>query len=105
MAILKVARLGHPVLRQRALPVPIGEIRACIRPIVRPSLTATARSAALTPSSRALRPMSTGREERTSPARVRPSRMKLSIGFLIPDASATAGTGGRFTGWYAQCPS
>ncbi|HEY7251805.1 MAG TPA: peptide deformylase [Methylomirabilota bacterium] len=28
MAILKVARLGHPVLRQRALPVPIDEIRA-----------------------------------------------------------------------------
>jgi peptide deformylase len=28
MAILKVARLGHPVLRQRAQPVPPGEIRA-----------------------------------------------------------------------------
>ncbi|HEU4438952.1 MAG TPA: peptide deformylase, partial [Methylomirabilota bacterium] len=28
MAILKVARLGHPVLRQRALPVPLGEIRS-----------------------------------------------------------------------------
>ena len=27
MAILKVARLGHPVLRQRALPVPVDEIR------------------------------------------------------------------------------
>ena len=26
MAILKVARLGHPVLRQKALPVPVGEI-------------------------------------------------------------------------------
>ncbi len=28
MAILKVARLGHPVLRQAATPVPVGEIRA-----------------------------------------------------------------------------
>jgi peptide deformylase len=28
MAILKVARLGHPVLRQTALPVPAGEIRS-----------------------------------------------------------------------------
>jgi peptide deformylase len=28
MAILKVARLGHPVLRQMALPVPAGEIRS-----------------------------------------------------------------------------
>ena len=28
MAILKVARLGHPVLRQRALPVPAGDIRS-----------------------------------------------------------------------------
>ena len=28
MAILKVARLGHPVLRQTALPVPVGEIRS-----------------------------------------------------------------------------
>ena len=28
MAILKVARLGHPVLRQKALPVPVGEIPA-----------------------------------------------------------------------------
>ena len=26
MAILKVARLGHPVLRQKALPVPAGDI-------------------------------------------------------------------------------
>jgi peptide deformylase len=28
MAILKVARLGHPVLRQKAQPVPMGEIRS-----------------------------------------------------------------------------
>ena len=28
MAILKVARLGHPVLRQRAQPVPVGGIRS-----------------------------------------------------------------------------
>ncbi|HEV8533833.1 MAG TPA: peptide deformylase [Methylomirabilota bacterium] len=28
MAILKVARLGHPVLRQPALPVPVEEIRS-----------------------------------------------------------------------------
>ncbi len=28
MAILKVARLGHPVLRQPAAPVPLGEIRS-----------------------------------------------------------------------------
>jgi peptide deformylase len=28
MAILKVARLGHPVLRQRADPVPVDEIRS-----------------------------------------------------------------------------
>ncbi len=28
MAILKVARLGHPVLRAKALPVPPGEIRS-----------------------------------------------------------------------------
>jgi peptide deformylase len=28
MAILKVARLGHPVLRQRAAPVPVDEIRS-----------------------------------------------------------------------------
>ena len=28
MAILKVARLGHPVLRQKALPVPAGDIRS-----------------------------------------------------------------------------
>src|SRR2546425_2951814 len=28
MAILKVARLGHPVLRQPAEPVPLGELRA-----------------------------------------------------------------------------
>ncbi|HUG37444.1 MAG TPA: peptide deformylase [Candidatus Limnocylindrales bacterium] len=28
MAILKVARLGHPVLRQLAEPVPVGEIRS-----------------------------------------------------------------------------
>ncbi len=28
MAILKVARLGHPVLRQKALPVSVDEIRA-----------------------------------------------------------------------------
>jgi len=28
MAILKVARLGHPVLRQKALPVPVGDIRS-----------------------------------------------------------------------------
>jgi len=28
MAILKVARLGHPVLRRKALPVPAGEIRS-----------------------------------------------------------------------------
>ena len=28
MAILKVARLGHPVLRQVALPVPVKEIRS-----------------------------------------------------------------------------
>jgi peptide deformylase len=28
MAILKVARLGHPVLRQRAQPVPVEQIRA-----------------------------------------------------------------------------
>jgi peptide deformylase len=28
MAILKVARLGHPVLRQLAEPVPLGEIRS-----------------------------------------------------------------------------
>ena len=28
MAILKVARLGHPVLRQKAQPVPAGEIRS-----------------------------------------------------------------------------
>ena len=26
MAILKVARLGHPVLRQKSLPVPVAEI-------------------------------------------------------------------------------
>jgi hypothetical protein len=28
MAILKVARLGHPVLRQPATAVPIGQIRS-----------------------------------------------------------------------------
>jgi len=28
MAILKVARLGHPVLREKARPVPLGEIRS-----------------------------------------------------------------------------
>jgi len=28
MAILKVARLGHPVLREKARPVPVGEIRS-----------------------------------------------------------------------------
>ena len=28
MAILKVARLGHPVLREKAGPVPLGEIRS-----------------------------------------------------------------------------
>jgi len=28
MAILKVARLGHPVLREKSLPVPVGEIRS-----------------------------------------------------------------------------
>ncbi|HET7874201.1 MAG TPA: peptide deformylase [Methylomirabilota bacterium] len=28
MAILKVARLGHPVLRQMAVPVPVEEVRA-----------------------------------------------------------------------------
>jgi peptide deformylase len=28
MAILKVARLGHPVLRRKAQPVPVGEIRS-----------------------------------------------------------------------------
>ena len=28
MAILKVARLGHPVLREKSLPVPIDEIRS-----------------------------------------------------------------------------
>src|SRR5262245_34509229 len=28
MAILKVARLGHPVLRKAASPVPVGEIRS-----------------------------------------------------------------------------
>jgi peptide deformylase len=28
MAILKVARLGHPVLRQQARPVPVGDIRS-----------------------------------------------------------------------------
>ena len=28
MAILKVARLGHPVLRQLAAPVPLGRIRS-----------------------------------------------------------------------------
>jgi len=28
MAILKVARLGHPVLRQKSLPVPVEEIRS-----------------------------------------------------------------------------
>jgi peptide deformylase len=28
MAILKVARLGHPVLRQRAEPIPVDEIRS-----------------------------------------------------------------------------
>ena len=28
MAILKVARLGHPVLRQKALPVPVDDIRS-----------------------------------------------------------------------------
>jgi peptide deformylase len=28
MAILKVARLGHPVLREKAHPVPVGEIRS-----------------------------------------------------------------------------
>jgi peptide deformylase len=28
MAILKVARLGHPVLRAKALPVPVNEIRS-----------------------------------------------------------------------------
>lgn len=28
MAILKIARLGHPVLRKPAKPVPVGEIRA-----------------------------------------------------------------------------
>jgi peptide deformylase len=28
MAILKVARLGHPVLRQKAQPIPVGEIRS-----------------------------------------------------------------------------
>jgi peptide deformylase len=28
MAILKVARLGHPVLRRKANPVPVGEIRS-----------------------------------------------------------------------------
>src|ERR1700730_19216352 len=28
MAILKVARLGHPVLRRQALPVPVEEIRS-----------------------------------------------------------------------------
>jgi peptide deformylase len=28
MAILKVARLGHPVLREKALPVPVDEIRS-----------------------------------------------------------------------------
>ena len=28
MAILKVARLGHPVLRQKALPVPVDKIRS-----------------------------------------------------------------------------
>jgi peptide deformylase len=28
MAILKVARLGHPVLRQQAEPVPVGDIRS-----------------------------------------------------------------------------
>ena len=28
MAILKVARLGHPVLREKSLPVPLGDIRS-----------------------------------------------------------------------------
>ena len=28
MAILKVARLGHPILREKARPVPLGEIRS-----------------------------------------------------------------------------
>jgi peptide deformylase len=28
MAILKVARLGHPVLRQKALPIPAGDVRS-----------------------------------------------------------------------------
>ena len=28
MAILKVARLGHPILREKARPVPVGEIRS-----------------------------------------------------------------------------
>src|SRR6185295_11144010 len=28
MAILKVARMGHPVLRAKALPVPVGQIRS-----------------------------------------------------------------------------
>ena len=28
MAILKVARLGHPVLREKARPVPVDEIRS-----------------------------------------------------------------------------
>jgi peptide deformylase len=28
MAILKVARLGHPVLREKALPVPVADIRS-----------------------------------------------------------------------------
>ena len=33
MAILKVARLGHPVLRQQALPVSVEEMQALSVPI------------------------------------------------------------------------
>ena len=60
-------------------PRPNGANRACARPIVLPSLTATARSAARPPLNTALTPTSIGFEANTSPARERPRTRKLAL--------------------------
>ena len=78
VAQLRAASASGRAARQSEPPPPSGATSAWARPIVRPSLAATARIAARPPSSRALRPISTGREDSTRPARVRPRMRRFA---------------------------
>ena len=66
------------------------------RPIVLPSLTATARIAALPPESTAARPTSIGFDARTSPARLRPADAQVGAAAGRPLRRASDSRAGRW---------